>query len=431
MGWREKLVKFILPDYGLTSNAPVVTAEPMQDVAVQPPTTRDMLAHGLAQWPEEVYELDPDAYALIRRTPPILTAVNKSADAICKLDWTVRGGNAQRAQAFKDLWERSMGWPDYFAWQQWAKVEGWRAYQQKPLHDPDKTEKTKLNPTDWRMGGRRKWRAGPHNGVGTLAWDGVRLMRVESVNNGIPSYGATPEDREAAELDKAQFVIFRPGGGSSPEGEHDIGLACYDTATAWRDAMKNAKRYVEIYGVPMRAYEKRMSKTRPTNVATSMRTGVDALNAMEGGNPASLPEGDMIRLFQPQGSALTDLWNHMDQLAAVVWTLFLAQSLTQTTMDSGPTGSSTVSLSEKQIAILADAQRHAEALNAQWVPWAAELNAEALPPLAEGEEECWVWPEYPSMTDAGNMDKPGEEDEDKPTDPRETTPQKNSENPLA
>lgn len=403
MGWLGKLFRFKLTDYGTSSPLPPANTEGMtRDVAHELPVTRDILAGGLADWPDDVYDQNPTGHALIRRCPPILTAIEKRARGIAKLDWTVQGGNPARAEAFKEWFDGCVGWPAYFAWMEWAHAEGYRVHQIKKYEGE---ESKKWTVADWRMGGRRKWKAGATDGKGTVHWDGTRLSSVKQIRT-------TPlgpmVDLDPQELPRNEFALYRPGSGSNPEGDMDLMLILLDIATDWKTGRLNASKYVEIYGVPIRGYEKNLENMRPGAVTGTMDAIAAKISAVKAGGTVAMPTGDALKLFQPQGSALTDLWSHMRELAGLVWLLLLDNKLTQDTADAGGTGSSTVGLSEKDIAILVAAMGQAEVINTDIVPWAVENND--FPPLADGEEECYFWPEPPKATDAGEMEAGDDED---------------------
>jgi hypothetical protein len=104
----------------------------------------------------------------------------------------------------------------------------------------------------------------------------------------------------------------------------------------------------------------------------------------------------------------------------------LNNSLTSSTADSGPAGSSTVHLSEEDNAVLVGAMQIAEAMNADLIPYLFRINDgfADVPELGDDEPECYFWPEPPKQADAGNMGEDGEpmddpaleEDPTKPAD---------------
>lgn len=421
MSWfRNILTRFKLTDYGTTGQPmPTANSEGMTRVlAGEAPVTRDMFSGGLASWPDDVYDLDQEGYDTIRRCSPLLIAVDKMAAALSKLDWQVRGGNPTRAAEIREGWEQTIGWPKYFQRMTWARVEGYHVMQIVKA----KEQRGEWITNDWSNCGARKWKAGSLNGKGTVHWDGTRLAKVAEIASGVPAFvtkdgGKTTDINQAMLLPRDEFVIFRPGGGSNPEGETEYGLIAYDIAKDWKAGRMNASKYVDIYGIPMRGYEKAIDKMRPGAISGSLEA-VQAKNAgLVSGASFTMPSGDSLKLFQPTGNALGDLWAHMNQLAGLVWQLFFGQKLTQDTQDSGQTGSSTIALSEKDTAVLAFAMEHAEALNADWLPWYVGENDAKLTKLAEGESECYLWPEPPKMSDAGNME--GEDTDNPDADPSE------------
>lgn len=397
MGLLKNIARNLLPGFVAMKLDPPKPATPLpeaqggnnRDLAAEIPFSRFLLAGGLADYADDVYDLDPQGYAIIRRCPPIVAAVRKAGQRVCKLDWQVKGGNPARAAAFKEIFEQAIGWPGYFTWQTWALFEGYRVMQIKEAQ----AKEGRWTVPDWRLGGRRKWKAGPTDGKGTVHFDGETLASVQEVT--------ALEIKKSEALPRDEFVIFRPGAGSNPEGDFELPLIAYDIAKDWKNGRLNASKYVEIYGVPMRGYEKNIEKMRPGAVEGVLEAARDKVQQLKTGSVIALPSGDKLTLFEPQGHALADLWGHMRELAGIVWQLILFTKLTQDTADAGPTGSSSVGLSEEDAAMLVLGMEHAEALNTDFVPWADARNE--LPPLGEDEHECYFWPEPPKSADAMNV----------------------------
>lgn len=359
-----------LPDYGTSGPLPEQGVAGEVELAPQLPVTRDLLAGGIAEWDDDVYNVDPEAYQLMRTCPCVVSPVNKLAFRTASLDLVVVG-EGERAKAIQDIIDQSVGMPELIEWLTWARIEGVRFCQIKRAA-------TREGGNIWIVpcflgGGRKKQKAG-----GTIQWDGRRLVEVQQTT------GVTHHSPKS--LPTESFITFRPGAGSNPEGDLELGMACYRIAYNWNEALKNMDAYMELYGVPARIIKRKLDKAKPTQVNTLLTDAAQRLALMRNDKQMALSDEDVIELLEPKGKGFEDLTKYAQYLEGVVQMMILLNTLTSDTKQAGPAGSSTVHLTEEDRAVWYNAHLIAEVLNTQLLPWIKAKNPD-LPPLGEGESE--------------------------------------------
>lgn len=374
-GWEKRRanddVKLKLPDHGVTSDAgsipPGVTDE--TDVGAVLPVIRDVLAGGIAKWEDTVFNIDATGYQLIRTCPAVLGSVQKLAYRTAALDLVVVG-EGERAEAIQEITDQAEGVPEMIEWATWARPEGLRFMQIKEARSLE-------GENIWTVpnfigGGRKKQNAG-----GQIQWDGTRLMQI------FQTTGVAKTDPKVLPLEN--FIIFRPGAGSNPEGDLELGIALYRVAYNWTEAFKSMDKLTELFSVPMRILEKKVNKVRPTQVPTILTDGAVKLAAQQRDQVFAMSSEDVIKLLQPLGRPLNDMVEYAVYLEGVVDQLLLGNTLTSQTMEAGPAGSSMVHLSEEDKFVFHNAHLIAQPLNTHLIPWIERKNE--LPELAEGEQE--------------------------------------------
>jgi hypothetical protein len=424
---RQKFAQLALPDYGTRQQLPNVTVEPDRDYAFDLPESINFLAGGAADWPDPVFVLDPNGHHKTRICPAAIRSINKLSKRTGKLDWQVRGGNAKRRAQFKEILQHTIGFGDMIDWITWALFEGVR-YVQIKTHSDGKW----IVPT-FKGGGRLKFKAG-----GRIHFDGTRLIQVLS--------HSMYQIEESRQLPRDQFIMHRPGAGSSPEGDMDLGVAVYNLCDGWWDGLIGAKLYAKIYGVPWQIVESDLRRARADRVQDLMKQAAARLADQQERQPGTAPIislnlDNKVKLLQPATNGMADLWSHLDKLSGTIDQMIILTKLTNDVSDAvGGVGSSGVALSEELVAALCNGMQCAESLNMDLIPWIATRNDGELEPLADGETECYLWPMPPNTGDAGDMENDGndpedpeggEEDDTETPDPnRKTNPETPSVNRL-
>lgn len=394
------MARLAVEDFGHDPNIKTAnTKGGRADVGYDEPIGRSAEAGNAAQWPDPVFELNPKGHYLVRTAPPALIAFNKAGSRVAKLDWTVQGGNAKRREQFKYMIEHTPGWASMLKWCCWAEADGLRIYQIKTL-DP------KLNPSQWQLpdlrgGGRLKLQAG-----GMMHWDGNNLYVARAANGMMLKEPELVKDRD-------QFMIHRPGGGSSPEGDLDLGVALLNLCESWWDGFHADKIYKKRYNQEI--YTTGRRKIAPPNVQASYRAAAAAMVQLNEAGPEGVivvSDEDDVKLRQLQTNGLQDLWGGIDKLAGIIYLLILGTKITSDTSDAAGVGSSGVGLSEELTAALGIAGGIAETINADLIPWYANRNEEMLEPLGEDEEECYIVPQAPKASDQGDIETGDVDDRD-------------------
>lgn len=378
-GWQTR--KKQTPDYdrGSTSIRETVSGGDRIELGGELPTSRLFEAGGIADWPDPVYDIDPDGYRVIHNCAPVIETVDKRGIRIAKLNWGVIG-NGARADAYREIIEQAKSWTDMIKWLNWADVDGARFMQIKSSQAREGSTEPWVVPDFW-MGGRKKFKAG-----GDIQWNGrslVRVRRATGVATAQPAY-----------LPQWQFIIHRPGAGSNPEGDSSIGIAVYRIAHAWEEALKNTEAYMELFGIPIRVFKARFGKIRPDQVTGVMNSVADRLKLMKENKQGVLADEEIIDLIEPKGQGFKDMIEYAKYLEGLLDQLFLSNVLTSKVDDAGRTGDTSVHLSEEGESIYAGAMQIAETLNRCLIPWIERKNPD-LPELADGEFEPYIWPEPP------------------------------------
>lgn len=318
------------------------------------PVNRDPLAAGIAEWPDLVYELDPNAYHIISRCPAIFSPIKKLAVRIAKLDWVVVGQGPDAIVAQESL-DNAKGLPQAIEWLLWALVEGVRFVYK------DRGVVGGVVVPDFRQGGRKKKNAG-----GLIQWDGTRIVQVREVT-GV----ATAVDKT---LNRDDWIVFRPGGGSNPEGEPEIGLIAYDIAKDYTEARKNMAAYMELHGVPMRVIKRRLDKARSSQISGLLGDAAEKYARIKNNQVAALSSDDSLELLEPKGQGFKDMREYTQELSSEFQAAILGNTLTTNTATSGPAGSSDVHLQEEDEFVMYYALLIADALTDDLLPWMLVQN---------------------------------------------------------
>ena len=233
---------------------------------------------------------------------------------------------------------------------------------------------------------------------GPITWDGENLYRTKRTNPQV----ATP-DQHAANLPRDQFLVFRPGAGSNPEGDPWFGLVMLEIAEALAENRQNSdayrKRHGKIYHVIEKKLDKGIAANRQSILKSILQRGFkqdadgNTLSARTPSLPGEgpnqffgMPVGDMFKLLEPSGATWQFLLDDRRESKAEAHQFVLGQLLTSETRDSGAAGSSFVQLSAEDMFLSAPAQSLAQAFNNDVLPWILRNNPD-ISPLAPGEEE--------------------------------------------
>lgn len=379
-GWETR--RKSLPDYKVPNSAGSISPTDDKDLATELPVERIFEAGGIAGWEDAIYDIDVDGYQVVHNCLPVIETVDKMGIRISKLDWTLLG-DGPRAKAIAEIIDQISNWTDMVKWLNWASIDGVRYMQIKSALG--------LGPwvvPDFFMGGRKKFKAG-----GDMQWDGTTLMQVERTT-GVAT-------TQAKKLPLEQFIIHRPGGGSNPEGDSNIGLATYRVAVSWEGALKNTDAYMELFSLPIRVFKNKISNVRPDRIQSALSSVATKLQNLKNNQTAILTDEQMLELIEPKGKGFEDMVEYAKYLEGLLDQLFLSNQLTSTVNDAQRTGNTSVHLDEESEAVYAGAMQMAETFNRYLIPWIVRKNPD-LPPLGEDEWEVYIWPQAPIEEDQGD-----------------------------
>jgi hypothetical protein len=374
---RERIVRLLLPDYGHSPNTPTAPGG-LTDVAEELPRQRNANAAMAADYEDHVATLDIDAHPNARKCLPVQIGVSKLAGNIATVNWEVRGGNAARAEWLHKRFEGFYAWAALVENYVWSMLEGARYHQMKPA--PARGDM--FIGFDFEHGAAYKEKAG-----GTIHNDGVNLFEI--TRPGLEGL------RQTRVLPRRDWIELRPGLTRNPEGDSTLGMSLVPLVQAWHDGMYRAKQSAKAAGFPVTLIEHSLSNRRPGSMAGAMAVNANAMRSAQAtpGSVLSMSDEAKARILEPTPGMMRDVWEHLINIAGMVYQALLHNSLTTQTTDSGPTGSSYVHLGEEQTAVLVAAIRFIEMFNRQAVPRLFEWNAGFdVPPLNEDEEECYFWP---------------------------------------
>ena len=428
-GWEKRREKHnAQPNYGTLQTLPKATAPANIELAPELPVTYSALAGGMPKWEDPLLELDASAYVKMRRCLALKKALRKLSIRTAKLNWTIVGAakpkpkpalklpmpltqaNAlsedddaepqgsdglTRAEAVKEIFGQIRGWSDFIEHCTGSLVEGTRFYQIKTSTAREGSKEPWAVP-DFFMGARHRVNAG-----GDIEWDGAQTL--------VQQQRATGQAVETAKvLPFDQFVVHRPGGGSNPEGDLDMGVAIYNgVVTPWNRGMTSGDLWVRLFAVPAILAGANISNARPDRISAMLDARAAKLSQAFGENQGAttaLSNDEMVRLLQADPGGITGIvaWQqYLEGLADDVVTL-AALTSSAGVAQANRTGDTSVQRDNEDEAAFANAIQIAETFNRHVKPWIDSRND--LPDLAEGEADWYLWPCDPSEGDEQDVD---------------------------
>lgn len=453
-GWTTRREKHLAQPHYTTVKA---TAEPVignEEIAAELPITSNALAGGIPKWEDPLLELSSTAYIETRRCLAIKKAVRKLSIRTAKLNWTMVGPKTPkrapkhssplaaaitpdtlkleadpalvaaitpdavtaapaqtqtRAEALAEIFGQIPGWSDFIEHCTGSLVEGTRFQQVKTIdaNDPRNRSQGAWIIPDLYMGQRHRYNAG-----GDIEWDGAsQLVQVEKT---------TGEARRAARiLPLDQFAIHRPGPGSNPEGDLDLGVALYNgVVKPWNRGITSGDLWVRLFAIPAVLMGAKIDAARPDRVPSILaeRAQKFAQALQSPGSTTALSNAEVVQLLQADPGGLTGIVEWQRYLESQVDDVLTLAALTSSAglTQANRTGNTAEQKDNEDEAAFANAVQIAETFNRHILPWIIEKNAATLPPLGSGEPEVYLWPNDPNEGDEQNVGTeaegmPGEE----------------------
>ena len=370
MGIYDKIVKLIRADAPPLSNV-----EPLDEL----PYTIEPRVGGyeVPKFKDKISDLNADAYSLMRSCKATLQPIKKLGQSVSCLPLKVVG-EGERAEAIQMIHDQAHGFPALVRDMVWAYYEGVTFHQIK-------LGPTREGPDAWKIpsfkhGTFRKINAGGTMAPYIVGDKVVKQRQYETMVNG--------DEGKEASFPRDEFIVFRPGNGTNPEGDLDLGLCAYKSAQFYNFVEKMLQAYAERHGLPREIFQTMWGKMRPTQLESLGLSKARAVAAAKPGEIIQMNVSEMLKIVEPSGSSASFLLELKREIAGDIHKLILLQDLTSTTKDSGPAGSSAIHYTEEQKAIKSVAKDIEEALNDDYLTWIIRNNPD-LPPLGEEEDEVY------------------------------------------
>lgn len=320
-----------------------------------------------------------------------------------------------RAEAIAEIWDQIPGKLEMFEHFVGSILEGTRFQQIKTIKadDPSNRSAGKWTVPDLFMGQRHRYNAG-----GDIEWDGAEtLVQVQHTTG--------EADRKPRTLPIDQFMIHRPGPGSNPEGDLDLGVAVFNAVVEpWNRANTSTDLWVRMFGIPAALLGADIKKARPDKINSILTDRSKKLQqAMEGGGMAmALSNEEIVRLLQADPNGLTGMVAYLQYKEALLDDTITMAALTSSAgvSQANRTGDTSEQKDNEDEAAFALGVQIAHTVNKYLLPWMLRKNPN-IPPLADGEEEVYLWPQDPQpdddqdtdvdeTTEPGTGEAPGEPD---------------------
>jgi hypothetical protein len=360
------------------------------------PKSVDAMGGGMPVYEDVVYELDAQAYTMLRQCPAIYGPLDKAATAIGRKVWKVVGNKkgktppkepmpevgfklvneklklvepvtgGARQKALQQIIDNMYGLKAATRAMIWGFIEGVIYCKVNTGKSIDGLDGAWVLP-DLCGGVRKKVNAG-----GRLrhyvddATGEVTLTRSQETNVHAPVKLAQP-----AELNPKDFLIFVPGANGNPEGEPDLAVNLFKIARLYMKVLKNLDRYTDRHGLPL---ELVLGNGRPSELGSLLQTKAQDIADRKPGQTVGLSTREKIELIEPKGQTADFLLQLKTDLEGDAARLILKSTLTSDTKASGPAGSSTVHKAEQDISVEAWAEQFADAMTDQLLPWIVEHN---------------------------------------------------------
>jgi len=324
------------------------------------PIGYDPQAYGFPEFLDPVVDvLDPDAYQRI-------AAMDETAQPLIKLG-SILGSFRPRAQGKGEMAENVqiildniIGWTAMMEFSAWTLVEALRFYWlESYLYTDGDTGKQFLIP-DLTDGGRRKTKAG-----GSIEWDGVDIVQRTKMSG--------TEMIESVTLPRARMMVFKRGVDGNPEGDSPLAYPLANLAREAETIKRALSLYIRRFAVPMLVLQKALGTARPNMVTNILQQSADTVS--QEATTYAISVEDAMKLIEPTGTGGDILLRRLKEIEAAAHKLVLLNTLTSSTNESGPAGSSmTHQRAEDTAAEAAASSFILDALNRDLLPYILKTN---------------------------------------------------------
>lgn len=346
---------------------------------------REYLAAGMPLFPDALKALNFDAYNLLRRTDVVAQPVNKLAKKVGMFRLVAVGKGARR-DAVQRVCDNIRGLTEMLEFLTWAVPEGVRfawvkGHWCEQFYAPD-----------LRGGGRIKRNAG-----GVYIWNGYDYSAsgngdIVKIDEGLYSFGGGKNEsaaRKAKTIDRDQVIVFRPGAGSNPEGDLDVGYQLYLVAEAASLLDKAQRVYAERHALPKEIIRKMIDRLRPDEAESVLASAAEKFSKANARQVAAMSASDLIEYLEPKGTTFDFLLQYRQQLEERAARIVTDEFISSMGSDK-PTGSSKAGVDLFELSALSLARKMSEPVGETLLKLIERWNPHFLPAYQDGEPPIYL-----------------------------------------
>lgn len=299
---------------------------------------------------------------------------------------------SERAQKLQEIFDHSMGLDVFLSRAAWGYVRGIMFWQIRMFYVEnvglcfDLTEGERNHP---KCGGRLR-----------LHPDKDSIVQVRGFNSWAPA-----NLQEEKRFDRKGWLVVKPYGGSSPDGDEAIAVQFSEEAKLDEKLQYGKNMHVDRFGVPIAVLRDLTEKqVRPSQAATKPQANADDMKRRlkPGGN---VDVGlRILELSEVKGDAAKILVEFETRCEGRCERRLNGTALLSDTRATGPTGSSNQARTTKNTRGVAGARYFQDLLSAELLSYVIEQNdiwlPGNIPPLGAGE-----LPPYVVMTEHGQREE--------------------------
>ena len=340
----------------------------------------------IKSYEDAAYKLNPDAYRTMLAQDAIAYPMQKFAERLSGMTLTVVG-TGKRRDKLQEIINAASGVGDMLAWFAYAKIEGVRFMSHRATFD----EKSEMFIPDFRGCGARKWKAG-----GTMYWEGweadqerpekaIGKLEEQSLGDARDKDSAAPKW-----FDRKDWTVFRPGAGTSPEGDLDLIKQFYLLAESAQLLDKAMRVYADRYQLPREMLKEMIDKLRPDEYVSRMSAGAAKIKQSNSRQRMTMGAETVIELLEPKGTT----WGFLTEYRAILekrsYRLIFGEDLSLGGGEGGDRGGKELGNKEATSSIVAFGNRIADCLTEDWLPWVEQVNDAILPKLKSSEPRPYL-----------------------------------------
>lgn len=298
---------------------------------------------------------------------------------------------SKRAQKLQEIFDHSLGMDVFLSRAPWSYVRAIMFWQIQLFYVEnvgicfDLTEGERNHP---KCGGRIR-----------LHPDKDSLVQIRGFNPWAPE-----ELQVMARFDRKGWMVLKPLGGSSPDGDEGIAVQFSQDAKLYEKEQYNLGLHIDRYGVPISVLRDLTERqVRPTKAGTKPTQNANALRDLKAGGAIDVGLR-ILEHSEVKGDAAKVLFEVETRIEGRCDRRLNGTALLSDTRATGPTGSSNQARTTKNMRSVAGARYFQDVLSRELLPYIIEQNdiwlPGNIPPLADGE-----LPPYVVLTEHGQREE--------------------------